>query len=171
MCQSTAPGSRDEEHESASETPRTRTHLAKPRGFSFSEGSHVRRSLRPAAQGALVTRNPAARHREKAATTARNQDPNYNRKECMASHKPETLVQAQEWERTKNHYLKLGLCTTCAPQASWGHQNGFSSCRPPCRCCEAVVGGFPTKEAGSWRSLGRRLGRKGARTEGHSGAV
>lgn len=73
--------------------------------------------------------------------------------------KPESLSQAREFDKTRNHYRRLGLCTRCAPQAAYGHADGFTSVRPPCPECAGVVTAMPQKEAGHWRSHGRRMGR------------
>lgn len=66
--------------------------------------------------------------------------------------RPETLRQAQTWDKNKRHYLALGLCSVCAAQASWGHQQGFREIKPPCAGCLHVVMGFPVNEPGEWRS-------------------
>ena len=69
--------------------------------------------------------------------------------------KPETLGQAQNWDRIKKTYLALGLCDRCAAQAAWGHQCGFSLVEPPCLECAPLVAALPqaaTKGSG-WRRV------------------
>ncbi len=77
----------------------------------------------------------------------------------MSKRLPETPAQAAEWDASKAHYLRLGLCHGCAAQISYGHQQGqgFKEIHPPCTACLPVVLGFPTNEAGEWRSSSRRL--------------
>lgn len=82
----------------------------------------------------------------------------------IRSHAPlkdqlETLSQAHEWDKTKNHYTRLGLCSRCAAQAAWGHADGFSSVHSPCWECLPAIAALPTEEPGGWRSQSRRLGR------------
>jgi hypothetical protein len=48
---------------------------------------------------------------------------------------PETLYQAQHWDRAKSEYVALGWCQQCAAQAAWGHQLGFSNIHDPCPDC------------------------------------
>jgi hypothetical protein len=72
---------------------------------------------------------------------------------------PETPAQAREWDKTNNHYRRLGLCTRCAPQAAYGHADGFSNVKRPCTECLPVVAALPTSEPNGWRSQSRRLGK------------
>jgi hypothetical protein len=78
--------------------------------------------------------------------------------------RPETLNQANRWERIRRSYLGDGLCEVCASQAAWGHQLGFGfvSARrwpeadrrisPPCKSCAPIVATFPVDATGSgWR--------------------
>jgi hypothetical protein len=74
------------------------------------------------------------------------------------SSRPETRRQAETWDRNKRHYVQLGLCSSCAAQAAWGHQLGFTEVNAPCSCCLHVVIGFPANEPGEWRSSSPRRG-------------
>jgi hypothetical protein len=65
---------------------------------------------------------------------------------------PETLRQAKRWDEVKVHYQRKGLCGSCAAQAAWGSQIGFSRIMPPCDDCFPIVVRFPGKGAGDWRS-------------------
>lgn len=69
----------------------------------------------------------------------------------MKSGRPETVRQAANWDCNKGRYLRQGLCGTCAAQAAWGHQIGFTRSRPPCHACVPAVAGFPTEAANGWR--------------------
>jgi hypothetical protein len=71
----------------------------------------------------------------------------------MTIAKPETLAQAQHWDRAKAFYVRAGLCLTCAAQAAWGHQQGFNHAKPPCPACLPVLLTFPRNERGEWRSV------------------
>lgn len=71
--------------------------------------------------------------------------------------KPETLSQAQTWERRNNQYLAAGLCHRCASQAAWGHQLGFGRLEhSPCATCRPVVATFPNQASQGWRTLARQ---------------
>lgn len=62
------------------------------------------------------------------------------------SSKPETLIQAAEWQRTKNRYANHGLCEKCAAQAAWAHQNmgdTWTTIQAPCERCTHIVAAFP----------------------------
>lgn len=72
---------------------------------------------------------------------------------------PETLSQVREWDKTNNHYRRLGLCHACAPQAAYGHADGFSTVKPPCAECLPAVALLPTSEPNGWRSQSRRRGK------------
>jgi len=74
------------------------------------------------------------------------------------SPRPETRRQAETWDRNKRHYVQLGLCSSCAAQAAWGHQLGFTEVIAPCSRCLHVVIGFPVNEPGEWRSSSPRRG-------------
>lgn len=76
--------------------------------------------------------------------------------------KPETLAQAVEWEKVKNHYVTLELCHVCAAQATYGHQIGFTKVNQPCPDCAGVVAGLPDGAANGWRSQSYRKTRRGA---------
>jgi hypothetical protein len=56
--------------------------------------------------------------------------------------KPETLIQAANWQKHKARYLDSGLCDPCAAQAAWGHQKqvGRARVRPLCDQCVTVFG-------------------------------
>lgn len=69
---------------------------------------------------------------------------------------PETIRQARTWVTTKGHYLELGLCSTCAAQAAYGHQLGFGRANPPCASCLPVILSLPVNELGEWRSSSPR---------------
>jgi hypothetical protein len=73
--------------------------------------------------------------------------------------KAETPSQAREFDKTRNHYSRLGLCNRCAAQAAYGHADGFSTVHAPCAGCLPIVATLPTDEFGQWRSQGRRLHR------------
>lgn len=73
---------------------------------------------------------------------------------------PAELAHAKEFDVCNNRYLDLGLCTRCAPQAAYGHQDGFANVKPPCAQCLPIILSFPTNESGEWRSYSRRLGRR-----------
>ncbi len=66
---------------------------------------------------------------------------------------PETPGQAFTWETVKNKALDFGLCHRCASQLAWGHQNGFSSLRPPCRECTPLIASLPKVRPNGWRSV------------------
>lgn len=70
----------------------------------------------------------------------------------------ETPRQARTFDATKRHYERLGLCRTCAAQAGWGHQLGFSRINQPCKRCQALVDTFPVARSGRWRSNSPRRG-------------
>lgn len=72
----------------------------------------------------------------------------------------ETLSQAREWDRTKMHYVRLGLDHRCAAQAAYGHQLGFAQVMDPCAACLKIIAGFPTPRSGQWRSNARRRTRE-----------
>jgi hypothetical protein len=72
---------------------------------------------------------------------------------------PETPSQAREFDKTRNHYSRLGLCNRCAAQAAYGHADGFSTVHAPCVACLPIVATLPTDELEQWRSQGRRLQR------------
>lgn len=68
----------------------------------------------------------------------------------------ETVRQARTFDTTKAHYERLGLCRTCAAQAAWGQQLGFSRVNPPCHDCQSLVDTFPIAKPGRWRSSSPR---------------
>lgn len=70
----------------------------------------------------------------------------------------ETLRQARTFDSNKGHYESLGLCNPCAAQAAWGHQLGFSECKPPCQECQPLVDRFPVAKPNQWRSNSPRRG-------------
>lgn len=72
----------------------------------------------------------------------------------------ETLRQARTFDSNKRHYVSLGLCSPCAAQAAWGHQLGFSECKPPCQECQPHVDTLPVPKPNQWRSLSPRHGAK-----------
>lgn len=72
---------------------------------------------------------------------------------------PETPAQAREWTKTKNHYLRRGLCHRCAAQAAYGHADGFATVHAPCADCLPTVATMPTAQPNGWRSLSRRYGK------------
>jgi hypothetical protein len=74
--------------------------------------------------------------------------------------RPETLDQVAEWERTKQRYLRAGLCHKCAAQAAWANQvgaGGWGAIQPPCAECVEIVELFacPTTNP-LWRSVVRK---------------
>lgn len=71
-----------------------------------------------------------------------------------ATARPETLGQARRWDRVKARYVGHGLCHSCASQAAWGHQGGFSTVRPPCRTCAVIVASFTVAKVNRWRVPG-----------------
>ena len=79
-----------------------------------------------------------------------------SRRRGCGSSRPETLRQAQEWERIKLGYLRAGLCHKCAAQAAWGHQpgaGGWCAVNPPCPDCAPFVAMFPVVTANPhWRT-------------------
>jgi hypothetical protein len=79
---------------------------------------------------------------------------------ARTSVRPETLQQVAEWERTKQRYLRAGLCDRCAAQAAWANQRGaggWSAIHPPCAGCLGIVElfAYPTAN-GLWRSVVRK---------------
>jgi hypothetical protein len=86
---------------------------------------------------------------------------------------PETPRQVRTWQAFKNAYLSRGLCSRCAAQAAFGHQNGFTAgpgrtaVRPPCDSCTPIVATFPiaVAEGSQWRKIGG-LSRAGTPTPG-----
>lgn len=73
---------------------------------------------------------------------------------------PETLAQADEWEKVKARYLRSGLCRKCAAQAAWAHQSragGWGRVNPPCPPCAELVEWFPFPTVMPvWRCLFRK---------------
>lgn len=65
----------------------------------------------------------------------------------------ETPAQAQRFDTVRKHYDSLGLCPSCAAQAAYGHQHGFSVAKSPCQECWQIIARFPRQEANGWRSL------------------
>lgn len=72
----------------------------------------------------------------------------------------ETVRQATTFEAIRKHYVRLGLCSRCAPQAAYGHQLGFSRAQPPCKKCQPIVDTFPVAKPNQWRSNSPRRGAK-----------
>lgn len=68
---------------------------------------------------------------------------------------PETLEQAETWDKTRNHYSRFGLCDQCAAQAAWGHENGWSDLNQPCSKCAELVTTLPVSQLDGWRSFQR----------------
>jgi hypothetical protein len=87
--------------------------------------------------------------------------------------KPETVMQAAEWGRTKNRYIGHGLCDRCAAQAAWAHQNmgdNWKTIHPPCGCCAQIVATFPRPTPSrNWRKTLRQ--REAARLDDAEKAV
>lgn len=73
---------------------------------------------------------------------------------------PAELVDAKEFGVMNNRCHSLGLCTSCAPQAAYGHQERFAAVKPPCSSCLPIILGFPTNEPGECRSFSRPCGRQ-----------
>lgn len=73
---------------------------------------------------------------------------------------PTEIAHTKEFDVMNARYRDLGLCTRCAPQAAFGHQDGFANVNPPCPKCIPTILSFPTKEPGEWRSYSRRYGRQ-----------
>jgi hypothetical protein len=74
--------------------------------------------------------------------------------------RPETLRQAQEWDRVKARYLRAGLCHRCAAQAAFGHERGaggWDAIYPPCAVCAELVAlfAYPTTTP-AWRAITRK---------------
>lgn len=62
---------------------------------------------------------------------------------------PETLRQARTFETFKTAHVHAGLCHTCASQAAYGRQLGFSRVAGPCTdACRSAAGLVP--ELGRW---------------------
>jgi hypothetical protein len=79
--------------------------------------------------------------------------------------RPETLYQAQEFDRRRSGYEAAGLCYRCAAQAAYGHQLGFARVHSPCDGCVGIVAGFPLAARNGWRKLSRgRLSPPSARS-------
>jgi hypothetical protein len=74
-----------------------------------------------------------------------------------AKTKPETLSQAQTWQRVCRLAEGAGLCTRCASQVAWGSQGGFSSVREPCAACTVVMLEWPVAKPNGWRVPGGTL--------------
>lgn len=76
---------------------------------------------------------------------------------------PETLRQAQRWDRVKRDYVDAGLCNRCAAQLAWGQDNagGWMGLRPPCDACTPIVCAFPQPTA---NPLWQRFLKPGRRT-------
>jgi hypothetical protein len=74
--------------------------------------------------------------------------------------RPETLRQAQEWDRVKRRYIRAGLCHRCAAQASYGHEiggGGWDSIHPPCAGCAELVAMFAYLTPNPvWRAITRK---------------
>lgn len=66
---------------------------------------------------------------------------------------PESVSQAQAWDRMKRNALDYGLCITDASQIAWGHQNGFWSVPPPCPECRPLVDALPKEKLNGWRTV------------------
>lgn len=65
----------------------------------------------------------------------------------------EALRLVPRWDQVKAQYVNHGLCSLCAAQAAWGHQDGFRRIMPPCDECFSIIVRLPGKGAGDWRSL------------------
>jgi hypothetical protein len=66
---------------------------------------------------------------------------------------PESRRQAIRWQRHKGRYLATLGCHTCAAQAAYGHQHGFSVIHPPCDSCRTKVATLPVPAVNGWRKL------------------
>lgn len=84
----------------------------------------------------------------------------YERIRARGKDRPESPGQARCWETVRGKYVAAGLCSGCAAQAAWGHQNGFANIAPPCSGCAPVVTGFdrPAGLDSPWRRAGRGTG-------------
>lgn len=69
--------------------------------------------------------------------------------------RPETLGQAETWDKTRNHYSRFGLCDQCAAQAAWGHEDGWTAVRVPCPSCAERIAVLPVSQLNGWRSFRR----------------
>lgn len=78
---------------------------------------------------------------------------------AIKTERPETLREAIEWDTTKGHYFKLGLCHACAARAAYGHQLGFTLAKPPCGLCAPLVAAFPVAAPNGWRKVPRAMRR------------
>lgn len=68
---------------------------------------------------------------------------------------PETYAECRAFERVAKSYARLGLCDTCAAQASYGHQHGFSAVNPPCPLCASTVTTFDYSAPNGWRKASK----------------
>jgi hypothetical protein len=72
---------------------------------------------------------------------------------------PETLRQAQRFDAYSLEARRAELCQVCAPQYAFGRRDGFSSVRPPCAGCIAVMASWPVAAINGWRKgASRRAG-------------
>ena len=66
---------------------------------------------------------------------------------------PETLAQAQTFDRINRQALTYGLCRSCAAQLAYGHGLGFATVRTPCSPCVLVIATLPKPQPNGWRSV------------------
>lgn len=87
---------------------------------------------------------------------------------------PETVRQAEEWQRRKNAYYGVLGCHACASKLAYAHRDGWSTVEgPPCSPrCAAIVAGFPESTCHpEWRKWPRgRVGGALARSSAGQGA-
>lgn len=70
----------------------------------------------------------------------------------MPAPKPETMSQAQTWQRVCQLAENAGLCPRCASQFAWGVQGGFATVKDPCAACSVVMLAWPVVRPNGWRS-------------------
>lgn len=70
-------------------------------------------------------------------------------------HQTESAGEARWHQTTTNAYLAAGLCHSCAAQAAYGHQLGWSKVNQPCTVCRPIVAAFPQPQVNDWRSKPR----------------
>ena len=72
----------------------------------------------------------------------------------MSADAPETVTQAQAWQKVNGHALRFGLCPTCAAQVAWGAQLTFArTTREPRQSCAPLVALLPVAKRGGWRNV------------------
>jgi len=86
-------------------------------------------------------------------TTTRARHRGAPARRCISTREPESIHQAERWERVKRQGVRFGLCIVCAAQVAWGAQLGFSqTTRQPCATCAPLMAALPVSQANGWQT-------------------